>query len=66
MVVTSTSYLRITREGHQITKTGLVRCSLDLRPGGISHCGPATLREPEVGQYLVKPELGLLVQLAGD
>ena len=61
MVVTSTSYLRITREGHQITKTGLVRCSLDLRPGG-----PATLREPEVGQYLVKPELGLLVQLAGD
>ena len=65
MIVTSICYLR-SREGQQIIETRLVRFSLDLLSGGISHCGPATLREAKVRQYLVKPQLGLVIKLAGD
>ena len=62
----SMSYLRISREGHQVIETRLVRLSLEVLPGGISDCGPATLRKPKVGQYLVKPQSGLVIKLAGD
>ena len=65
-VTSSISYLGLTRDDQQIIEACLLRFYLVLLPAGISDCRPATLRETKVRQYFVKPQPGLVIQLATD